>query len=123
VRCCTSSPIFSRWASARTTRLAIPTTHWRGSPGKPYVLTGGSPTWWTPARKWPDRFGPRTPDFFLYDADGRLAYRGAFDASTLGNRIPVTGDLLSAAIRRVLAHEPVPEPHRPSMGCSIKWRA
>lgn len=64
-----------------------------------------------------------TPDFFLYDADGRLAYRGAFDASTPGNRIPVTGDLLSAAIRRVLAHEPVPEPHQPSMGCSIKWRA
>ena len=64
-----------------------------------------------------------TPDFFLYDAHGRLAYRGAFDASTPGNGIPVTGDLLSAAIRRVLAHEPVPEPHRPSMGCSIKWRA
>jgi len=63
-----------------------------------------------------------TPDFFLYDADCRLAYRGAFDASTPGNRIPVTGDLLSAAIRQVLAHAPVPEPHRPSMGCSIKWR-
>jgi peroxiredoxin len=63
-----------------------------------------------------------TPDFFLYDEDGRLAYRGAFDGSTPGNRIPVTGGLLSAAIRQVLAQEPVPEPHRPSMGCSIKWR-
>jgi hypothetical protein len=63
-----------------------------------------------------------TPDFFLYDADGRLACRGAFDASTPGNGIPVTGDLLSAAIRHVLAKESVPEPHRPSMGCSIKWR-
>jgi len=64
-----------------------------------------------------------TPDFFLYDAHGRLAYRGAFDASTPGNSAPVTGDQLTAAIRHVLAHERVPEPHRPSMGCSIKWRA
>jgi hypothetical protein len=64
-----------------------------------------------------------TPDFFLYDAHGRLAYRGAFDASTPDNRVPVTGDLLTAAIRHAVAHEPVPEPHLPSMGCSIKWRA
>ena len=64
-----------------------------------------------------------TPDFFLYDAGGRLAYRGAFDTSTPGNGVPVTGDLLSAAIAHVLAHEPVPEPHRPSMGCSVKWRS
>lgn len=64
-----------------------------------------------------------TPDFFLYDADGRLTYRGAFDGSTPGNPAPVTGDLLAAAVRHALAHESVPEPHRPSMGCSIKWRA
>jgi peroxiredoxin len=64
-----------------------------------------------------------TPDFFLYDAQRRLAYRGALDESTPGNGIPVTGDLLRAAIDRVLAGQPVPEPHRPSMGCSIKWRA
>jgi hypothetical protein len=63
-----------------------------------------------------------TPDFFLYDSHGRLAYRGAFDNSTPGNKVPVTSDLLSAAIELVLAHEPVPEPHQPSMGCSIKWR-
>ncbi len=63
-----------------------------------------------------------TPDFFLYDADGRLAYRGAFDDSTPGNDRPVTGDLLRDAIERVLRGEGVPEPHRPSMGCSIKWR-
>lgn len=63
-----------------------------------------------------------TPDFFLYDADRRLAYRGAFDESTPGNDQPVTGHLLDEAARRVLAGEPVPEPHRPSMGCSIKWR-
>ena len=63
-----------------------------------------------------------TPDFFLYDADRRLAYRGAFDESSPGNRKPLTGDLLADAARRVLAGEPVPEPHRASMGCSIKWK-
>jgi peroxiredoxin len=63
-----------------------------------------------------------TPDFFLYDAKRRLAYRGAFDESTPGNGRPVTGHLLSMAILRVLAGELVPEPHRPSMGCSIKWK-
>jgi peroxiredoxin len=63
-----------------------------------------------------------TPDFFLYDAGGRLAYRGAMDASTPGNGVPVTGELLDEAISLVLAGEPVAEPHRPSMGCSIKWR-
>ena len=64
-----------------------------------------------------------TPDYFLYDATGRLAYRGAMDASTPGNGIPVTGDLLEEAIRLVPAGRLVPEPHRPSMGCSIKWRS
>jgi hypothetical protein len=63
-----------------------------------------------------------TPDFFLYDASRRLAYRRAFDESTPGNGKPVTGALLSDAISHVLAGEPVAEPHRPSMGCSIKWR-
>jgi peroxiredoxin len=64
-----------------------------------------------------------TPDFFLYDGQRRLAYRGAFDGSTPGNRRPVTGGLLAAAISHVLAGESVPEPHTPSMGCSIKWRS
>jgi peroxiredoxin len=63
-----------------------------------------------------------TPDFFMYNADRRLAYRGAFDESTPGNRKPVTGDLLAVAARRVLAGEAVFEPQRASMGCSIKWR-
>ncbi|WP_455359362.1 thioredoxin family protein [Streptomyces sp. SYSU K21746] len=64
-----------------------------------------------------------TPDFFLYDGRRRLAYRGAMDESTPGNGKPVTGELLDAAIAHVLAGEPVPEPHRPSMGCSVKWRS
>jgi peroxiredoxin len=63
-----------------------------------------------------------TPDLFLYDAERRLAYRGAFDESTPGNRQPVTGHLLADAVRLVLGGESVPEPHRPSMGCSIKWK-
>ncbi|MDQ1292177.1 MAG: hypothetical protein QG608_54 [Actinomycetota bacterium] len=63
-----------------------------------------------------------TPDFFLYDAQRRLAYRGAFDPSTPGNGLPVTGESLGAAIGHVLAGRPVPEPHAPSLGCSIKWR-
>ena len=62
-----------------------------------------------------------TPDFFLYDRQRGLAYRGAFDESTPGNGKPVTGDLLLAAVEQVLAGKPVPEPHKPSMGCSIKW--
>lgn len=62
-----------------------------------------------------------TPDFFLYGADGLLQYRGALDASSPKNGQPLTGDLLRAAIERVLAGQPVPQPHRPAMGCSIKW--
>jgi peroxiredoxin len=62
-----------------------------------------------------------TPDFFLYDPQRRLAYRGAMDESTPGNRVAVTGALLRDAIEKVLAGQSVPEPHRPSMGCSIKW--
>ena len=65
----------------------------------------------------------RQPDFFLYDGARRLAYRGAFDQSTPGSGKPVTGELLCAAIELTLAGQPVPEPHRPSMGCSIKWRS
>ena len=63
-----------------------------------------------------------TPDLFVYGADRQLAYRGAFDDSTPRNGQPVTGALLRDALDRVLAGQPVPEPHRPSMGCSLKWR-
>ncbi|HEY3010002.1 MAG TPA: thioredoxin family protein [Micromonosporaceae bacterium] len=63
-----------------------------------------------------------TPDLFLYDAGRRLAYRGQFDGSRPHGSAPVTGDSLSVAVDLVLAGRPVPEPHRPSAGCSIKWR-
>ncbi|MFA7267394.1 MAG: hypothetical protein WC054_13880, partial [Candidatus Nanopelagicales bacterium] len=63
-----------------------------------------------------------TPDFFVYDRSGTLAYRGAFDASSPKNDQPLTGELLRAAIDAVVAGEAVPEPHRPALGCGIKWK-
>jgi peroxiredoxin len=64
-----------------------------------------------------------TPDFFLFDGNFRLVYRGQFDRSRPGNGIPVTGEDLRAAIDQVLAGKPVPEDQRPSIGCNIKWKA
>lgn len=64
-----------------------------------------------------------TPDFYVFDADQCLVYRGQFDASRPGNGIPVTGADLSAAVDAVLAGRPVAEVQRPSIGCNIKWRA
>ncbi len=63
-----------------------------------------------------------TPDFFLFDAQGRLAYRGQFDRSRPGSRTPVTGVDLRAAADAVLAGQPAPAEQLPSIGCSIKWR-
>jgi peroxiredoxin len=63
-----------------------------------------------------------TPDLFLFDADRRLAYRGEFDSTRPNGGRDPNGEALRAAIDHVLAGEPVPEPHRPSVGCSIKWR-
>jgi peroxiredoxin len=64
-----------------------------------------------------------TPDFFLFDKEGKLAYRGAFDEASPGNDNPVTGHKLRAAIAAVAHGETVPEPHSPALGCSIKWKA
>ncbi|MGB8261888.1 MAG: thioredoxin family protein [Terracidiphilus sp.] len=64
-----------------------------------------------------------TPDFFLFDADFHLVYRGEFDRSRPGNGIPVTGEDLRAAIDAVLAGKPPLEDQRPSIGCNIKWKA
>lgn len=63
-----------------------------------------------------------TPDFFLFDGDGRLAYRGQFDASRPSNDLPVTGEDLRAAADAVLAGENPPEDQIPSVGCNIKWK-
>jgi peroxiredoxin len=64
-----------------------------------------------------------TPDFFLFDADGVLVYRGQFDSSRPGNGVPVTGEDLRRAIDALLSGRPVSPDQRPSVGCSIKWRA
>jgi peroxiredoxin len=63
-----------------------------------------------------------TPDFFLYDADRRLAYRGQFDGARPSNDVPADGATLRAALDDVLGGRPVPEPHAPSLGCNIKWK-
>lgn len=63
-----------------------------------------------------------TPDFFLFDKDKSLVYRGQMDDSRPGNGIPVTGADLTAAIDAVLNGEAVAEEQRPSMGCNIKWK-
>ncbi|MEW5881923.1 MAG: thioredoxin family protein [Pseudomonadota bacterium] len=63
-----------------------------------------------------------TPDFFLFDRERKLVYRGRFDASRPGSNVPVTGADLRAAVDALLAGRPVPAEQHPSMGCSIKWK-
>ena len=63
-----------------------------------------------------------TPDFFLYDADGALVYRGQLDEGRPGNEIPVTGGDLRAALEALIAGRPISSEQRPSIGCNIKWR-
>ncbi|MCW8918049.1 MAG: thioredoxin family protein [Gammaproteobacteria bacterium] len=63
-----------------------------------------------------------TPDFYLFDADHKLAYRGQFDDSRPGNDAPVTGADLEDAIKALLANLPVPEGQKASLGCNIKWK-
>ena len=64
-----------------------------------------------------------TPDFFLFDADRALVYRGQLDDSRPSNGLPVTGTDLRAAIDAALSGRPVSEDQRASIGCGIKWRA
>jgi peroxiredoxin len=63
-----------------------------------------------------------TPDFFLFDRDRRLAYRGQFDDSRPKNGLPVTGADLRAALDTLLAGGAVSPNQKPSVGCSIKWK-
>jgi len=63
-----------------------------------------------------------TPDFFLYDGGGRLAYRGQFDGSRPGSGAPVTGEDLRAAADAVLDGRAPPADQHASVGCNIKWR-
>ncbi len=63
-----------------------------------------------------------TPDFFVYDRDLRLVYRGQMDDSRPGNAIPVTGRDLRQALDCLLAGQSVPKEQRPSIGCNVKWK-
>ncbi len=63
-----------------------------------------------------------TPDFFLFDAQKKLVYRGQLDDSRPGNNIPVTGKDLRNAIEAVLAAQEVSPEQKSSIGCNIKWK-
>ena len=64
-----------------------------------------------------------TPDFYLFDGQRRLVYRGQLDDSRPSNAIPVTGKDLRAAVDAVLAGRPVDPRQKASIGCNIKWKA
>jgi len=63
-----------------------------------------------------------TPDFFVFDQQRKLVYRGQLDDSRPNNGKPVTGKDLRAAIDAVLAGKPVNPDQKPSAGCNIKWK-
>jgi peroxiredoxin len=63
-----------------------------------------------------------TPEFYLFDADRRLVYRGQFDDSRPDSGRPVTGADLRSAVDAVLAGRPVATDQTPSIGCNIKWK-
>ena len=64
-----------------------------------------------------------TPDFYVFDGDQKLVYRGQFDSSRPESGVPVTGEDLRAAVNAVLAGASVTENQTPSIGCNIKWAA
>jgi len=64
-----------------------------------------------------------TPDFFVFDEEQKLVYRGQLDDSRPEGEVPVTGNDLRAALDALLAGQPVPEDQKPSLGCNIKWKA
>lgn len=63
-----------------------------------------------------------TPDFFVFDGDHRLAYRGQFDGARPSNDVAVTGADLKAAVNALLAGDEPTTDQFPSLGCNIKWR-
>jgi peroxiredoxin len=63
-----------------------------------------------------------TPDFYLFDRERRLAYRGQMDDSRPGNGLPVNGADLRGALDALLAGRAAPREQKPSIGCNIKWQ-
>lgn len=64
-----------------------------------------------------------TPDFYIFDGDLKLAYRGQLDDSRPKNNLPVTGKDLRSALDNLLAGKPVSQDQKPSIGCNIKWKS
>ena len=63
-----------------------------------------------------------TPEFYVFDKDRKLYYRGRVDASAPGSNVPTTGEDLRRALDLLLAGKPAPKDQIPSMGCNIKWK-
>ncbi|MDI1255997.1 MAG: thioredoxin family protein [Flavobacterium sp.] len=63
-----------------------------------------------------------TPDFFLFDSNDKLFYRGQLDDSRPGNGIPSSGNDLRSAIDAVIYNRTLKMPQKPSIGCNIKWK-
>ena len=63
-----------------------------------------------------------TPDFFLYDKERKLVYRGQYDSSRPKNSVSVTGEDIRRATEALLNGEKLTEEQLPSMGCNIKWK-
>jgi hypothetical protein len=63
-----------------------------------------------------------TPDFYLFDAEKKLVYRGQMDDSRPANSIPVTGDDLEKAMISLLTGKEISQLQKPSLGCNIKWK-
>lgn len=63
-----------------------------------------------------------TPDFYLFDGERKLVYRGQFDGSRPGNEVPVSGVDLREAAAALLEGRPISEEQAPSLGCNIKWK-
>jgi len=63
-----------------------------------------------------------TPDFYLFDANQKLVWRGQFDDARPRNDEPVTGNDMRAALEAILNDQPIPSEQKPSMGCNIKWK-
>ena len=63
-----------------------------------------------------------TPDFFVFDKNKMLVYRGQLDDSRPGNGIEVSGSSIRTALDCLLSHQPIPKLQKPSIGCNIKWK-
>lgn len=63
-----------------------------------------------------------TPDFFLFDSELHLVYRGQFDDSRPGSGVPVTGEDMRVAVEALLSGSSISPDQKPSMGCNIKWK-